>query len=424
MNRKNPNSCFELAVFLLLFTCFSFVFYRVFDRQVPVASFQGGQLIMSDFCYHLLLVRDYWAGHISNIYSYPEQLQALQNFTGKPIVHAMPVGMSPTALLIWLPFAQWAGHDLTLACALWSALSLSVFSIAVLRLLAISAGAVRRQLSVCIAVVACSSAGLSALLLGQTSILAAGIFLLLLPFLVEKRELPLGLLFVGLFLLSLKLPYLLIAAGLLLAYRRSLLSSASAFGIVLLAGAVVAPHMLPDYWRSLQMYSSGVIPDHYQASLVPERTNTLSAALLGIMNWQQARQLSAGLGAVAFSITALVLVTLCLHPAGRRDHRTAPAWAAAVFFIFLCLTPYAGAFEDMLLLPPVALMLLEASRRNDDGLSPRHFISLVLSLLILANFTISPGMIPAELLFSLKLFCAVFIFQITLSPCSEAANAE
>ncbi|MFN8390336.1 MAG: hypothetical protein U0136_08615 [Bdellovibrionota bacterium] len=406
----------QFAIGLFLSSLFFVVLYFTYRSAVPVIQLENGDLHMSDFAYHVMLVRDFWFGQTHNIYSYPDQLALIQREFGEKYVHAMPVGVSPIALLVWWPFAAISRSSMELACAAWSGLSAGVFISGILKVFAN-----RRELFsnpygalffVTAAATLLSHTALTAVLLGQTTMMAAGALLFLFSScLRDQRQCStLSLVFLAL-VCGLKIPYLLAAMGILLAYGKMnelgmLLCLVAAFMVSVFFVAGLDTQLA--YLQTQRMYSWGQIPEYYQDSLVPSTVVTLGTALAERIDWHSARVVATCSSLMSYAL----LFGIALGSQGLTRDRSAQMLAALSIAIFPCLAPYAGAYEDLLLLPAIAFTLASA-REGQSKLRTAIELAWPAALLLILNFNSGfvPRVVPLILALKIIPFLATSLFR-------------
>src|SRR3990170_735527 len=224
--RKTPYRKSSLLLGILLFLSISLpVHFLITLPMISPISIKNGTYGISDFCYWILVVKSFWLGETNSIYTLESNLRAMSSFFGQEIKYAMPIGVSPTALLIWLPFSYVAIYSLSLANTAWVSFSLTVFSMSIIIarrtlyslnpyfsnifLLVTSLFFLSFEFQTCI-------------FKGNTSVLASGIFILLILTLYSQTNTnfikKFVLILFYLIILSIKTTYLIIALILLLIF--------------------------------------------------------------------------------------------------------------------------------------------------------------------------------------------------------------
>lgn len=323
-----------LAVFAALL---SLVVFEAVTPGLQYFALKGGQLRLQDLAYHLLLVREWWSGSIDSIYSFSAQTKALSSVAGQSMNFAMPVGVTPLALLIWYPFSQ---LSFAAAHAAWIGVSLTIFCCAIMRI--ISQFPLKRWwIFGAILILFLSPAFGRTLILGQSSLWALGLLLLLVDELrtgSTKIIYPLCLLL----LLSIKPSYMFVALVLLLARGNWRLAGIWFAVSAAVVCALLGVSGITEYLHALATYSALKMPEMYQGA------NSGLPNLRAILpvNWPVR----------AIEIGSLVM-TLMVAAADRKSSSWAPltllAVLAALFF-----APYSGRYELLLLFLPAIMWIL------------------------------------------------------------------
>lgn len=382
-----------IAAGILLLICFHF---KVSSRTGFI-GYAGSHFYLQDYAYHVILTNHFWFKESGNIYDLDFQLEALSNYMGRPAPVTMPVGVTPIALIVWMPFAYIVNFSLPLAFSLWIAVSVGMLALALCTITAYLFAAKSHQalpVGLCLITVF-SLVGASNILVGQTSIFAAGIFSLIIYRMIRvsrERETssadwPVILLVV---LAGLKPPYMVIGLGILLIYGRwrDLFYSAT---IVLLLTAMLTPMLtagwLRSYINTLHMYASGNFPDIYAWSIDLNTMNIFRSAISDLTGDSVAAVSSIILnGFILLSIVMLSLFT-------PRRYITRGALIVSLIACCLLFAPYSGAYEDMLLIPVFVTVMLTGKTRPLSGFKSM-IIAGALFFCLLHNF---PG-IPHNLL--------------------------
>ncbi|MFQ5578286.1 MAG: hypothetical protein ACE5G8_14995 [Anaerolineae bacterium] len=340
-------------------------------RVVNFAPSLNGRFEITDFLYHLLVVKAFWQGDIPSIYRLDAQRAVMSQLFHSDIRSVMPVGVTPTTLLLWLPLVFLASASLSWANTGWLSLSVGALGLAWWKLGTFARSHRKEMLRPALlfpALFLFSFPMFSALALGQTSILACGLLILLLLEVTAarraERSLRRWLVYGLVFVLSLKLPYLLIAVGLLFVFgyrRESVVSGLIVGGVVLLVGALFGPQLLTDYAGQLSVYSQVTIAEYYAPSIVLFTTNTFRSAFTPVIGPAAALVISQ----VVFVAGGAIILAISL--AQRVFPARLPKWAAragehqlaiGLFAVFLLFMPYMGGYEDLLLALPPAIVIV------------------------------------------------------------------
>ena len=249
-------------------------------KQPLIAVTEAG-ISLQDFAYHILLTSNFWFGDGSNPYALQTQLHALSNELGIKAVAAMPVGVTPIAFLLWLPFAVVSTESMKLAYACWTLLSAAIFSCGVILFTRSFKKDLQRAALLWSIFFLISPVGERALTLGQTSLAACGAFLALPALLEFKTEFKYRAPFYLIILF--KPTYILIVLLSLLASRK-FKELCLVVPMVLVAAIPVLSRLdsswFLDYTYTLSSYSNGLYLPEYRESIDFKTVLSLPSALL------------------------------------------------------------------------------------------------------------------------------------------------
>ena len=346
-------------------------FHCIISKKIEFVAYSNGNLRIQDYAYHIIIVKSFWLDSFGNIYKPYFQQQALSAYVGSPIYTVMPLGITPIALVVWLPFAYISRFSMALSYTLWIAFSVSVLLIALWN---IGRCVFQREnqaiLPITLSLVTVLSATtLFAIILGQTSLLAAGLFIHLI-YLLYKRDDQwprnnLMILLISIFVLGMKPTYIAMGLGLLIIYGlwgKTFYSIIIVLAFLLGITPLLTLEWVPSYLNLLEMYSHGNFPDFYAWAIVPETMNIFRSAFRNI---------------IGDNLTGLIstIVTCCIYisvvgssiftriRSKSTDHYSPIRITKEQLFImlvasYLLFAPYAGAYEDLMLLPVFILVLL------------------------------------------------------------------
>ena len=224
--RKTAYRKSSLLLGILLFLSLSLpVHFLITLPMESSISVKNGTYRISDFYYYILVVKSFWVGETNSIYTLESNLRAMSSFFGQEIRYAMPIGVSPTALLVWLPFSSVAIHSLSLANTAWVSFSLTVFTMSIIlaRRTLYSLNPYFSHIFLFVTSLFFLSFAFQACIhMGNTSVLASGIFILFMLTLYSQTNTSFIskflLILFYLIILSIKMPYLVIALILLLIF--------------------------------------------------------------------------------------------------------------------------------------------------------------------------------------------------------------
>ena len=161
-----------------------FCFHHFISNKIEFVTYSNGYLRIQDYAYYIIIAKAFWFDGFGNIYKLSFQQQALSAYIGVQIFTVMPLGISPVALVVWLPFAYAACLSMAFSYTLWVTFSLSILSTALWR---VGQYVFRLKklalLPIVLSFVTVFSITMfRALHLGQTSVLAAGLLIHLIYF--------------------------------------------------------------------------------------------------------------------------------------------------------------------------------------------------------------------------------------------------
>ncbi len=315
---------------------------------LPPFQSDGQHIRVLDFPYHLRLVSGAVLDSVGDIYSLPVQLNLLTSSTGQSVTQAMPVGMSPSIIILLLPFVAAEQMSLSAAHALWDAVSIATCAIGFLALVFRTKRSPERRLLCLFALLTlCSSLTNATLVLGQTSLLALGVLLLYCDELFSEKSGKLWKLGLLAAILSIKLPYLAIAA-VLAAAKLPIRGTVQVLMPSLLLGAlsfVILPFSsLSSFIKTLAMYSAAQIPPSYSSSISYTSIGTVAGVWKSVVP-----------DATPGPVLVLALLTICVLGIAwaKRSEFGSAALLPIIIGAFLLLTPYSGIYEDLLMVLPV-----------------------------------------------------------------------
>ena len=358
-----PKKIFRVSGVLLIMVLTAWFFYYSITSKIGFVYLTKDDFAIQDYAYHIILTEQLLVNRQADIYAPAFQFKALSSYLNTPVSIAMPVGATPVSFFVWIPFGVLAHYNLSFSYTLWVVVSISV--------LILSLWKIFRQSSyppfpprarpivplVFIVLTILIVSGPVAALLGQTSILAAGLISLLLYYIHAGRDNGFDnnrMIITALVCLSaLKPTYLLISVGILLIYQRKReFFAASAVLAVFLAAVTpfLTIHWVASYITNITMYFSGNFPDFYAWSVVPEAMNTFAGVWGDVLGRKNANGLS------------MILLIMCWIWIGCsacrrfriRFHRLSLNQPQSVILLIagcLLFSPHSGVYEDLLLIP-------------------------------------------------------------------------
>jgi hypothetical protein len=260
----------------------------------------------------------------------------------------MPIGLLPSFVVIFLPFAAIAQLDFKLAQSLWLGLSLFLL-LAGLRTFLISAGIKPTRISVILPLLLTflTVPVIRTIALGQTSLFAAGALILLsTPNQSGQRSwIKDSLLLFG---LSLKAPYFLLGALLVLSFRNYRALTAACLLILLSAGLLTTlsgTDSLSSFITTQRSYQEGVFPPIYSQTTSQPDSTVFANSFTTFIEPSVGRRLSFCIFALTFCC-ALVFVIL------NKRRKLLLYLSLCVYLLF---SPYAGVYENALIFSALPL---------------------------------------------------------------------
>ena len=393
---------------VLLVSCF----HHFVSKQIEFVTYSGGNLRIQDYAYHIIIVKAFWFDSFGDIYKLSFQQQALSAYIGSQIYTVMPLGITPIALVVWLPFACVSYYSMALSYTLWITFSLFILFTALWSI-------VRNFypnknlpiLPITLSFVTIFSATtFRALQLGQTSVLAAGLLIHLIYFIQKKAKqskfgdlITISLL---IFTLGMKPTYIALGLGLLMIYglwREAIYSVAIVFVLFIGITPFLTITWVPSYLNLLQMYSHGKFPEFYTWAIVPETMNIFRSAFRNFIGDNIAGLISSAvsysiyIGVVGLSILSKLKgnFTDKLYLINLSNDQIFVLLVAS----YLLFAPYAGTYEDVLFLPVFSTVLLTG---NTPNLTNYKSLVLILSLFVILLHNYFPPNKPLWLFWTLK----------------------
>ncbi len=305
----------------------------------------------------------------------------------------MPIGVTPTVLVLWFPFAFLARFDLPLAQTLWVSSSLAVLIFALLKTYLFLC-AYKRSLLPIYFIVLCifvsSFTTVAAILLGQTGILASGLLILLVIEINQAnnagRPLRRMLVYAMIFLLTIKIPYLVAGIGLLFIFGfiyESIVSGTLMVIALLLLSTWLDFDMIIDWFDQLAIYLASEIPGYYASSIYFPFQITFRSAFSSFIG-----------NSLAVTISQIVLFIACLtifaisflrylnQSSSVKVYKkvTSHQLAVTLLAILLLFLPYLVMTEELLLIVPFIILLLEIGHLKIYYLNIIIFIFLTVIL--------------------------------------------
>jgi len=419
--RKTAYRKSSLLLGILLFLSISLpVHFLITLPMSSSISIKNGTYRISDFYYLILVVKSFWVGETNSIYTLESNLRSMSSFFGQEIKYAMPIGVSPTALLIWLPFSYVAIYSLSLANTAWVSFSLTVFSMSIIigRRTLYSLNPYFSNLFLFVtSLFFLSFAFQACIYMGSMSVLASGIFILLILTLYSQGNtnptLNFLLIFFYLIILSIKTTYLVIALILLLIFGYILefiLSSSIIIFLFILIDIFLGTGLIREWFEALSYYFLESMPEYYASSFNMTTFVTFRSAFsrfLGHLPTMIVSQLLLFAGCVGILFISATRHIIPFRSIGQRIFPVKvnePFLSVFLFSIILLFFPYIVGSEDLLIIVCFLIVLLYSS--NDNFKKHFFYIALMCAILLL-NHNAMPLPKPIWLFWGIK--TALFI---------------
>ena len=365
---RNAEVAVKTALFVSLCVLIHFV---VTSSIIRYEGDKTAYFKIQDFHYYIVLIKSFWFHEILSIYDPTSQLKAIDNYFGIGMNHAMPLGISPTALLIMLPFSVVARFSFPFANTLWVSAFLTIYAIAVLKTYSYLRTYERNALPlfiVAFSVFLFSFRTVTVIFLGQTSLLASALLLFLLLEMAlarkEERSLRRWIIYSVIFVLSMKIHYLVLGMGILLfgGYIYELLASSIIVGILI--GFLIAyagPALITGFMEQITLFSAHDLPAYYDFTDVFHTFITFRSAFAPIIGGPLSLKIS--LVVLLFGGMAIFCISIFRSGGmgkerGNFEKVTVSKMMIALFALLLLFLPYIGGYEDVLLCVPFAAVCL------------------------------------------------------------------
>ena len=381
ISRKTAYRKSRLLLGILLFLSISLpVHFLITLPMISSISIKNGTYRISDFYYWILVVKSFWVGETNSIYTLESNLRTISSFFGHEINHAMPIGVSPTALLIWLPFSYVAIYSLSLANTAWVSFSLTVFSMSIIiaRRTLYSLNPYFSNIFLFVtSLFFLSFEFQTCIFKGNTSVLASGIFIFLILTLYSQRntnpELNILLISFYLIILSIKTTYLVIALILLLIFGyilECILSSGIIIFLFILINIFLGTGLVREWFEVLSVFFLESMPEYYASSFDMTTFVTFRSAFsmfLGHLPTMIVSQIFLFAGCVGILFISATRHITPFRSIGQRIFPVEvnePLLSVSLFSIILLFIPYINGTEDLLILVCFLLILLYSSQKK------------------------------------------------------------
>ena len=399
-------------IICLITVLLALCFHHFISNKIEFVAYSNGNLKIQDYAYHIIIVKAFWFDGFGDVYKLSFQQQTLSAYIGSQVYTVMPLGITPIALIAWLPFAYVARFGIALSYTLWITFSLGILITAFWNIVQnFYPNKNIPILPIALSFVTIFSATtFRALQLGQTSILAAGLLIHLIYFVQKTAKglkagswLPILLI---IFLLGMKPTYIALGLGLLMIYgmwREAIYSVVTVFFLFIGITPFLTIKWVPSYLNLLHIYSLGKFPEFYAWAIVPETMNIFRSAFRNFIGDNIAGLISS---AVSYSVYIGVMgLSILRKLKGNSTDKLYPInlpknqLFVLIVASYLLFAPYAGAYEDVLFLPVFFTVLLTG---NTPDLTNYKSLVLIFSLFVILLHSYFPPNKPLWLFWILK----------------------
>jgi hypothetical protein len=402
-------------------------FHYLISEQMEFVTYSNEFFKIQDYAYYIIIAKAFWFEGFGNIYEIYFHQQALSMHIGAQIYYVMPLGITPIALVVWLPFAYIARFSMSLSYTLWSAFSLGVLFSALWNVFRYAFQLKKPALlPITLSFVTLFSWHiLLSIYGGQTSVLTAGLLIHLIYIMhrtATKSQSDNWLLIVLLiFMLGIKPPHIALGLGLLMIYgrlREALYSVVLILVVIIGITPMLSVGWMSSYLQILPMYSRENVPDIYSWSIVLGNMNIFRSAYRSIIGDNIAIFVSF---VVTYSVyLSVVGVSVLAKIRGKSIDKFSPLkFTKEQLFVlliasYLLFAPYAGGYEDILFLPIFITVLLCG---NTPPLTSWKSLTLIFIVFVILLHTLFPPNKPLWLLWLLKAF--ILGYMLNFCRCSS-----
>ena len=405
--KKRLIVCFAGVLFVLCF-------HHFVSKKMEFVTYSNGNLEIQDYAYHIIIVKKFWFDGFGNIYKLAFQQQALSAHIGSQVYTVMPLGITPIALIVWLPFAYAARFGMALSYTLWITFSLGILITAFRNILQnFYQNKNLPILPITLSLVTLfSAATFRALQLGQTSVLAAGLLIYLIYFVHKTANQSKSsnwlIILLLIFILGIKPTYIALGLGLLIIYgmwREALYSIAIVLIFLIGITPMLGVEWVPSYLNLLRMYSHGKFPEFYSWAIVPETMNIFRSAFRSFIGDNIAGMISNTVSySVYIGVVGMSILFKIKNDSINKLYFTGISRDQLFVVLvgsYLLFAPYAGGYEDVLFLP-VFFTVLKVG--NTPNLTNYKSLALIFALFAILLQSYFPPDKPLWLFWILKAF--------------------
>jgi hypothetical protein len=357
-------------IICLITVLLALCFHHFISKKIEFVAYSNGNLRIQDYAYHIIIVKAFWFDGFGDIYKLSFQQQALSVHVGAQIYTVMPLGITPIALVVWFPFAYVARFSMALSYTLWITFSLGILITAFRNILQnFYQNKNLPILPITLSLVTLFSvATFRALLLGQTSVLAAGLLIYLIYFVQKTANSSnfgdLLIILLIIFILGIKPTYIALGLGLLIIYgmwREAIYYLVIVFVLLIGITPLLTLEWVSSYLNLLRMYSHGKFPEFYSWAIVPETMNIFRSAFRSFIGDNIAGMISNTVSySVYIGVVGMSILFKIKNDSINKLYFTGISRDQLFVVLvgsYLLFAPYAGAYEDVLFLPGISQII-------------------------------------------------------------------
>lgn len=419
---NNYNFHIRLCIFCL-FSVASLIFAHthISPETLPKVDKDQNSAVVTDYNYYMILIDSLASGAIADPYSYSEQLVGLEEHLDIELESVMPLGLTPSALILLRPFAAIHHHNILLANTLWTYSSFLIFFLGLMSVHNFFKPTFKPLFFLLLLAPFLLSYNFALnVFIGQTALIATGCLLLLTSHAIRNEVDSVGLVVTTFCMafLSVKITYLAIGFSVLLIarmFRYAIVSSAVVMTLTTFAALLHGHETVVSWIRQLLIFGSDEIPAHYRLAFNPETYITLTSAFSSHIPADYLNMVSKSVLIIGVPLVIYSAISPRFGPAKHlNDYRLFIFHLSLLFSLFLCFFPYIGGYEDLLIMVPTLFvcMALKPSRKG---------LSLTLLLLALASLTSNKFFLLDLLPFWSLFFIKSGIFVVLLLLCFRGA---
>ncbi len=343
----------------------------------------NGTLIMSDFANYVTHIGEFWFNGKINLYDLATQEEINSSIAGFEVIGALPLGITPIATFVFLPFSLIAQYDLKISQICWVTISLYLFLSTIFHplILIFKKNSFReRAIILTVLTIGLNSAVMYvSITLGQTSLIAAALILQLLILTRSPRN---NLYTICSFVcLSIKPTYAIFGAAILIAqgrFKTVLLGLCTCIILTLIFTFFAGTSWPTEYLENIMTFSNHVNYKSYQNPFLSGTSNVIRNILVDYWSAEYALKISQILFYLGLAIVMIGATIVVLFQKNYKIDSQKYLYLSITFiYFYLLFATYVGFYEDLILF---ALMFYTLKVTIDSEVKPFSKGLLLLSL--------------------------------------------